>query len=211
MNNSPTNLIRHLRSLVPRRRLSYQEATRIAELQANVLREQLRIADAELPETAITNLPRILVRRRRDLPVSGLTHWHNGRWLIVLNADEPEARQRFSLAHELKHVIDHTTKERTCWDESWRSGADKAERLADHFAACLLMPKRHVKATWGTHPTVQHLAETFGVSIPAARVRASYLGLLDSTPRCLTPRASWNHLGSTYYRLASLNLEQAPA
>ena len=211
MNNPPTNLIRHLRSLVPNRRLSYQEAARVAELQANILREQLGITGAELPESAITTLPRIVVRRRRDLPVSGLTHWHNGRWIIVLNASEPEARQRFSLAHELKHVLDHTTKERTCWDDRWRSGADKAERLADHFAACLLMPRRHLKSVWGRQPNLQVIADTFGVSLPAARVRASFVGLLDPIPRCATPRASWNHLGSPYYSNRSARPRGVPA
>lgn len=209
MNPAPPHLIRRLRLLVPNRRLSYHEASHIAELQANVLREAIGLQDAELPDAAIRDLPRIVVRRRRGIPVSGLTHWHNGRWLIVLNADEPETRQRFSLAHELKHVIDHTTKERTCWDEGWRSGADKAERLADHFAACLLMPKRHVKAAWGRHPNLQALADSFGVSLPAARVRASYLGLLDPIERCMTPTTTWDHLGSTYYRLQTEPVQAA--
>lgn len=203
MNNTPPNLIRHLRSLVPSRRLSYQEATRIAELQANVLREALGLHDAELPDRAIRDLPRISVRRRRGLPVSGLTHWHNGRWLIVINADEPEARQRFSLAHELKHIIDHTTKDRTCWDEPGWSARRKAESLANHFAACLLMPKRHVLSTWGRQPNLQALADTFAVSLPAARVRASFLGLLDPIERCTTPKATWSHLGSPYFRIST--------
>ncbi len=198
--NQPPNLIRYLRSLVPNRRLSWAESLRIAELQANVLREQLDVTEPELPLRTIAELPRIRVRRRHGLPVSGLTHWHNGRWLIVLNADEPEVRQRFSEAHELKHVIDHTTKHLICWDDAYRSAADKAERLADHFAACLLMPKRHVKATWGRTRSIEALADSFGVSVRAARVRASYLGLIDPAARCAKTTSSWDHLGSIYYR-----------
>ena len=200
MNDPPTNLIRHLRALVPERRLSFAEALRIAELQANVLRERLGIDQAELPETAIEDLPRISVQRRHGLPVSGLTHWHNGRWLIVINADESYGRQRFSLAHELKHVLDHAAKDRCCWSEPGLSAQKKAERLADYFAGCLPVPRRHLKAAWGRQPDVQAVANAFGVSVPAARVRASQVGLIPPTPRCLTPRATWQHFGSTYFR-----------
>lgn len=87
----------------------------------------------------------------------------------------------------------------------------KAERLADHFAGCLLMPKRHLKATWGTHRDLQTVADTFGVSVAAARVRASYVGLLEPIPRCMTPRASWDHLGSPYYRTQAVFQEEVAA
>lgn len=63
------------------------------------------------------------------------------------------------------------------------------------------MPKGLVKSAWGQNRNLQALADTFGVSLPAARVRASYLGLLDATPRCVTPVATWDHLGATYFRM----------
>ncbi len=203
MNATPPNLLRELRGLVPPRRLTYREAERIAELQANRLRELLGLDQAELPDSAITDLPRLRVTRRSGLPVSGLTHWHNGRWLIALNASEPETRQRFSLCHELKHVLDHTTQQWTCWDEPWRSGAIKAERLADYFAGCLLMPKRHVKRLFGMQPDGTALADAFGVSLPAMTVRLSQLGLIDPVSRCQRTDARWEHLGSPYFRRAS--------
>ncbi len=201
MNDTPMNLLRGLRALVPERRLSYREAERIAELQANRFRERLGLDEAELPDSAVTTIPRLSVTRRYGLPVSGLTHWHNGRWLILLNADEPEERQRFSLCHELKHVLDHTTKQWTCWDEPWRSSADKAERLADYFAGCLLMPKRHVKRLFGLQPDAGLLADAFGVSARAMEVRLSQLGLIGPVPRCLSTDSRWDHFGSPYFRL----------
>lgn len=200
MNHTPPNLLRTLRQLIPERPLGYGEAERLAELQANVLRERLGLTEPKLPADAIAGLPRISVERRRGLPVSGLTHWHNGRWLIVLNADEPEQRQLFSLAHELKHAIDHTKKHWLYWDESWRNGSTKAERLADYFAGCLLMPKRHVKSLFGTRPDPVALAVTFGVSQRAMTVRLCQLGLIGPTPRCLRTGPRWDHLGSPYFR-----------
>ena len=59
-----------------------------------------------MPENAIATLPRIQVDRLSPIPVSGSAHWAKGRWVIVLNGAEPLVRQRFSLAHEFKHVLD---------------------------------------------------------------------------------------------------------
>jgi len=118
---NPTTLLGMLRGLVPQRALSYYEAERIAELQANRFRELLVISQAKLPEEAFSELPRLCIRRASDLPVSGLTYWDNGRWLIALNAHEPLGRQRFSLAHEFKHVLEST----------WTNRADTQMRLAE--------------------------------------------------------------------------------
>src|ERR1700759_562526 len=103
MNNQSerSNIIGQLRALIPNRPLRFAEALRLTELQANRFRELLGLTEPSLPDAAITELPRIRLRRQRSLPVSGLAHWHNGRWLIAINASEPEARQRFSLSHEL--------------------------------------------------------------------------------------------------------------
>src|SRR5579863_8884891 len=103
------SLLAALRALVPTRPLTNREAERIAELQANRFRELLGIREPTLPDEAIASLPRIVISYEFDLPVSGLAQWADGRWLIALNGQEPEVRQRFSLAHELFHVINHTT------------------------------------------------------------------------------------------------------
>lgn len=216
-NNSPNlalrapNLFRDLRALVPNRRLSYRESLTVAELQANVLRERLGITEPNLPSWAITDLPRIRVQRRPGLPVSGLTHWHNGRWLIAVNSDEPKVRQRFSMAHEAKHALDHTIKDRTCWDDAWQTGDTKAERTADYFAGCLLMPKRHIKRLHGERKTPRELAEIFDVSVVAVQVRQSQLGLLPPRPRCLRPGVTSNHFGATYFRTSNRHAEPAEA
>lgn len=123
-------------------------------------------------------LPRIAVRLGPDLPVSGCAQWVSGRWLISLNASEPWTRQRFSLAHELKHVIDHPAV------NIIYAGEQQAEHLADYFAACLLMPRRYVRAVW--YEGMQGLgalSEHFGVSERAMALRLQHLGLREPTPR----------------------------
>src|SRR5579883_2236232 len=179
------SLLAALRALVPTRPLTNREAERIAELQANRFREILGLREPTLPEAAIANLPRIAVSYEFDLPVSGLAQWSNGRWLIAINGQEPEVRQRFSLAHELFHVINHTTGQWLDPDSPAQACSPRAERLADYFAACLLMPKRHVKRLFFSGGKPDYLAAVFEVSPLAMRVRLSQLGLVETAPRCL--------------------------
>lgn len=119
------------------------------------------------------------------------------------------ARQRFSLAHELKHVIDHRFAKLIYSQFPETERADMIERLCDYFAGCLLMPRPWVKRIYCSG--LQHLpdlAEAFGVSQAAMSVRLSQIGLTDPTPRCLPAPTDWTikALGEltrpTYRRLA---------
>src|SRR5712691_6267477 len=141
-----------LRALVPQRPLSPSETLRIAELQANRLLEHFQIGTAAVPEEVISELPRIRVVRENGLPISGSAHWDGRFWVIAISADEHPLRQRFSIAHEAKHVIDHTTKDWLYRDRPFQTAHEQAERVADYFAACLLMPKRVVKRAWFEGP-----------------------------------------------------------
>jgi Zn-dependent peptidase ImmA (M78 family) len=189
-----------LRGLVPRRPLTYHEALRIAELQANHLLEHFDVDTSAVPDEIVTDLPRIRVERERQLPVSGAAHWNGRYWVITLNANESQLRQRFSLAHEFKHVIDHTTRDYLYSDRPAMSAHEQAERTADYFAACLLMPKRVVKRLWfqGSQNTAT-LARTLRVSEPALRYRLDQLGITERPRRCVQPRA--RHSARSYHRV----------
>lgn len=66
---------------------------------------------------------------------------------IFLNRNQPADRQRFSLAHELGHVIMH------------RVPSPEMEDEANAFAAALLMPARDIRQYLsGRRLTIQHLA-----------------------------------------------------
>ncbi len=206
--NANHSLLRTLRALVPERRLTYGESLRIAELQANRLLEAFDITGPCVPSEVITELPRIDVRYEHDLPVSGSTHWETGLWVITLNADEAFARRRFSLMHEFKHVLDHTTKHHLYGDTLHDPRAsDQAERVADHFAACLLMPKRWLKREWFENgQRLAPLAHELQVSPRALSVRLWHLGLAVEAKRC--PTTSQHHFRSndvtTYFRYTPL-------
>lgn len=179
------NVLAILRGLVPDRHLSYGEALQIAELQANKLKEHFGIDSAEVPTELITELPRITVDYDPDMPVSGSAHWNGYRWVITLNSSEPPLRRRFSMMHELKHIIDHTTRHHLYGRDDDPAARQRAERAAYHFAACLLMPKRWVKRLWGEGTqAITQMAAAFEVSHQAMRYRLDQLGLVDPPERC---------------------------
>ncbi len=175
-----------LRALVPNRPLTPSETLRIAELQANHLLRHFQIETATVPEEIVSELPRIRVVREDGLPVSGAAHWNGRHWIITINADEPISRQRFSVMHEFKHVLDHTTKQFLYRDRPFQTAGEQAERVADYFAACLLMPKRVVKRLWCQgNQNIARLAETLFVSPRALRFRLDQLGLSEPIERCM--------------------------
>lgn len=179
------SVLARLRGLVPRRPLMPSEALRLAELQANHLLRQFNIDSTAVPEEIVSDLPRIRVTYEYGLPVSGAAHWNGRYWIISLNADEPAFRQRFSLMHEFKHILDHTTKDFLYHDRPFQTADEQAERVADYFAACVLMPKRVVTRLWcqGNQNLVE-LAGMLFVSIRALRFRLDQLGLTEPPIRC---------------------------
>ena len=191
-NTNARSVLALLRGLVPQRQLTFNEALRIAELQANHLLEHFSIDTAAVPDEIVSELPRIKIERERSLPVSGSAHWNGRYWVITICADEHRSRQRFSLMHEFKHVLDHTTKDFLYQDRPTSSAYEQAERVADYFAACLLMPKRVVKRLWFEGPqNVERLAAKLRVSPAAARYRLDQLGLIDRGARCETARHAY--------------------
>jgi hypothetical protein len=142
------------------------------------------------PEAAISGLPRVQVERIFPAPSAGATAWSHGRWLIVLNGADPRGRQRFTLGHEFKHVLDNPFIEILYPETAQMTSQERAERICDYFAACLLMPRIWVKRAWITgSQNPRMLARSFDVSLQAMRVRLEQIGLTESEPRCLTGAA----------------------
>jgi predicted transcriptional regulator len=179
-----TPTITALRDVMPIRPLSFVESLRLAELQASRFRALVGLTDEALPESAIASLPRVQVERMSPAPVSGATQWSRGRWLIILNGAEPRTRQRFSLAHEFKHVLDHPFIGVLYPTTAAMTADERAEQICDYFAACLLMPRLYIKRAWTDgHQSHRTLARQFDVSLAAITVRLRQLGLTDSV-RC---------------------------
>jgi len=174
-----------LRQLLPTRRLTRTEAFILAEKQATRLLKLRGVTEAPVPSTAISRLSFMKVAVRAPMASSGATQWIKPRWVVLLNGMEPVVRQRFSLAHEFKHILDHQRAGRLYGRSTSPSHHRDVEQLCDFFAACVLMPRPWVKAAYvsGVQDVVA-LAELFEVSPQAMQVRLLQLGLIDPYARC---------------------------
>jgi IrrE N-terminal-like domain len=144
------DVIAELRKLMPRRGVTWSEAYSIAERQAARLLQLMQVAEPPVPMFVVSLLAGITVDRRADWPTSGMAVAHGPGWRIVLCADEPRQRQRYSLAHELKHVLDAPFDEQLNGHLPPSKRKQRAETLCNHFAACLMMPGPGSSATSAT-------------------------------------------------------------
>jgi Zn-dependent peptidase ImmA (M78 family) len=126
-------------------------------------------------------------RHSADNDLSGMLVVKNGQALIVANADHPEVRQRFTIAHELGHFLMHWKpgSEAFFRDERSAEGTSPVERQANSFAAALLMPETALrrlvegrKISPLDTELIDGLAETFRVSSHAMTIRLQSLRLI---------------------------------
>lgn len=179
--NSPSpDVIKELRAVLPLRALTYYEHLQLAERQAielhRLLDQRGPAADlswlTELPNVTVVLQPRWQMER-----LSGLTTWHEGRWVIGINKGNSHTRRRFTLMHEFKHLLD-ATRDRVTYKAITE---DQGELIANYFAACYLMPKAWVRRAWTRGlQDPEALAGLFKVSTEAMTNRLTYLGFLDS-------------------------------
>lgn len=180
------DLLESLRRQVPKRRLTRRESGVVAERIAVKLRGACGALAPALHEKTLGALPWIVdIERVEGLPKSGMVSAVTGGWVISLNDDEPGARQRFSLAHEIFHTIVDERATRLLPGHAGYSSDQRLEQMCDRFAAALLIPRVMVRADWVDGiQTIPKLARRYGVSQSAMRVRLLQLGLLEQTPRC---------------------------
>ncbi len=127
----------------------------------------------------------------------GLSAKSGDRHVIAIGEDWPGDRQRFTLAHELGHLVLEGR-----WGEAF--GSDKnREKACDRFAGAFIAPKEMVreflgaKRTWLEPKELYHLKHEFGLSIAAWSYRARDLGILDKT----THGKYWGYLRKNGWHL----------
>lgn len=177
-----TNVIAALRSLMPSRAVTWAEAHAVAEWQATLLLRLSHVDEPMVPQFIICNLPGIYVDWRPDWPTDAMAVRAGNHWRIVVRSSDVIQRQRFSLAHELKHVLDDPFIDRLYRRLPVDQRHARAERLCNYFAACLLMPRAWVKRDWCSgRQNVRELARSYFVSVEAMTTRLSELGLTPMT------------------------------
>ncbi|MBA2460979.1 MAG: ImmA/IrrE family metallo-endopeptidase [Actinobacteria bacterium] len=124
--------------------------------------------------------------KARELEVSGMLLPAERR--ILVRADEPEPRRRFTIAHELGHWTcqcrEGTAQPVYCRaDDIGVDPETKAlEREANIFAANLVMPELAVRGAWAELVDVESIAAEFAVSSSAIAWRLYNVGLLAEQP-----------------------------
>lgn len=107
----------------------------------------------------------------------------SNKWTIRVNEAHHPNRQRYTIAHELGHFCLHKHQETFFEDKIFFRGLErtKTETQANRFASQLLMPEDFFRQYLSEGITdVESLAEKFGVSSLALRIRAKDLGYSES-------------------------------
>ncbi|WP_423488554.1 ImmA/IrrE family metallo-endopeptidase [Mycobacteroides sp. PCS013] len=179
-----------LRACVPPRDdITFDEALQIAERQATKLLELHSITDGPVPDAVITGIPHIRIinttRLGNTAAADGASMWDTKtrRWVIMINRANTVQRQRSTLAHEFKHILDDpidnlykTTRRLT--------NSRQAEHAANYFAGCLLIPREFLHRAWhGGIRSPAVLAKLFQASEHAITVRLRQTGLIDHIHR----------------------------
>lgn len=158
------------------------------------LLEEQRIASSPIPVERIAKAHGAQVRYSPlNEELSGMAYVKDGTPIIGVNALHHPNRQRFTLAHELGHLVLHKaaiTKEihvdkgfpMLMRDSMSSAGVDEMEIEANHFAAEILMPASFLaKSLEGQSfdidddAVVSALAKEYKVSVSAMRFRLGNL------------------------------------
>ena len=127
------------------------------------------------------NLGFTVSQAKFDRDISGMVKNSKEVKQIFINNQDIPSRQRFTLAHEIGHILlhhDNLDKDFDVVDYRNNGISNRKESEADSFAASLLMPKERAKNVWAFYEDVDDFAEEFGVSKMAASIRLRYLGLI---------------------------------
>jgi Zn-dependent peptidase ImmA (M78 family) len=168
-----------------------------AEQTAAALLEKYRVDQPPVPIEEIAAAEgALVVRNHFQGHESGFALRENGgRWIIGVNTATSPRRQRFTVAHELGHLLLHEGTLITDYsiyldkrDERSSLGTDKQEIEANRFAAELLMPQKllvaelqkelRVGAADSRDALIAKLAKSFSVSVEAMSYRLVNLNII---------------------------------
>ena len=125
---------------------------------------------------------------------SGVAIRQNGTWYIVFDDTDTLGKQRFTVAHELGHILLGHALKNGYYTRQNNLVKPADETAADMFAARLLAPSC---VLWGNGAqTAAEIAAVCNISITAARIRAERLDLLRQRNAFLTSpleRDVYNH------------------
>jgi hypothetical protein len=100
-------------------------------------------------------------------------------WVIqISNAASPYS-SRLALFHEAFHIIAHNRCPFPVFNKRGANQGYFNELLADYFAICILMPKKHVREKWAEAKDVTKMSDTFEVPKSIMWLRLREMDLID--------------------------------
>jgi Zn-dependent peptidase ImmA (M78 family)/lambda repressor-like predicted transcriptional regulator len=160
---------------------------------ADRLRSQLGLGIADLAPEVATLAASIESKFSIDVAIEplpdgldGLAVAHRPFGLIMVSSSIPATRQRYTMAHELGHLM--AGDGHKIIDENVLLGKSPEESRANSFAAAFLMPAGALRAAFEGQSAVgeQLMADLLGryrVSLDALAFRLHNVGLIDVTTR----------------------------
>ena len=100
-----------------------------------------------------------------------------GKWIVQLNSNDNPTRRRYTLFHEVFHILAHL-KTTPVFSKVGCGGGFFNESLADYFATCVLAPPYLVKKEWAKFKDIAQMAAHFDVPYIVMLVMLKRVGLI---------------------------------
>ncbi|EOE1542377.1 ImmA/IrrE family metallo-endopeptidase [Providencia rettgeri] len=115
--------------------------------------------------------------------VDAFSFWDNDRPIIITDNTRTAVRTRFSIAHELGHLILHRSVEDDYIDDKYLF--EKVEGQANYFASCFLLPAKTFSREYYSPslPALEKLKERWIVSLQCMTNRSNSLGLMSDNQK----------------------------
>lgn len=149
-----------------------------------------RLAQRYIKEAGIENPPvpaSLITRAAGDIPIEvrqvplkayrGAVWRLSNSWVVQLNSNDPTARQRFTLYHEIFHILAHSKATPVFKKAGCNLEGSFNEMLADHFSAACLLPDKLVKKIWPKVRDIDRMAALFDVPRPVVWLSLRLMGL----------------------------------
>jgi hypothetical protein len=151
----------------------------------------IRLADKFHKEARIDHLPvatNLITRADGDIPIEvrqvplkayrGAVWRLSNCWVVQLNSNDSTARQRFTLYHEIFHILAHSKATPVFKKAGCHREGTFNEMLADHFSGACLLPEKWVKRIWPKTKDVKYMAKVFDVPETVVWLELKHLGLI---------------------------------
>ena len=99
-------------------------------------------------------------------------------WVIHLNSKDSPARRRFTLYHEVFHILAHCNATPVFKKASSQKEGAFNELLADHFSAVMIMPEEMMRKKWPEVKDISKMAAIFDVPEPAMYCGLKHMRLI---------------------------------